>query len=50
MNQECTIIPNKMRELDLPLPPANRDKADWLAWSKLLVPRLELTDENELRV
>ena len=25
-------------------------KAEWLAWSKLLVPRLELTDENELRV
>ena len=47
---QCTLIPSKMRELDLPLAPATRDKQDWLAWSRLLVPRLELTHENELRV
>ena len=47
---QCTLIPSNMRELDLPLAPATRDKQDWLAWSRLLVPRLELTHENELRV
>jgi hypothetical protein len=41
---QLLLISNKMHELDLDPPPHSTDKKEWHAWSKLLIPRLELTD------
>jgi hypothetical protein len=40
---QMLLIPSKMHELDLEPPPSSADSAEWLPWSHLLVPRLELT-------
>mmetsp|Transcript_6263 Transcript_6263/g.14386 ORF Transcript_6263/g.14386 Transcript_6263/m.14386 type:complete len:483 (+) Transcript_6263:58-1506(+) len=47
---QMLLIPNKMHEMDLELPPSSSDPHEWLAWSKLLIPRLELSDDGLLEV
>ena len=47
---QMLLIPNKMHEMDLEPPPEGEDAAAWQAWSRLLVPRLELTDDGLLQV
>mmetsp|Transcript_13212 Transcript_13212/g.17125 ORF Transcript_13212/g.17125 Transcript_13212/m.17125 type:complete len:554 (-) Transcript_13212:146-1807(-) len=47
---QMLLIPNKMHELDLDPPPTTSHKKQWHLWSKLLIPRLELTDDGLLQV
>ena len=44
------LIPSKMYEMDLEPPPVSNDPKEWQAWSRLLVPRLELADDGLLQV
>jgi len=47
---QMLLIPSKMYEMDLEPPPVSNDPKEWQAWSRLLVPRLELTDDGLLQV
>jgi len=47
---QCLLIPPKFLDLDLKEPPSSTDTAEWREWSRVLVPRLELTRDGSLKV